>query len=98
MTLEEYHKSDKGGAAAFAAAAEPLGVIVRLLQENSGPYFEGDTVSYADFVFVGFLRFMDRIEVLGDVLDACEKGRSGGKEAAEEVYKECAKWLERDDY
>ena len=98
MSLDDYEKCDKGGMAAYKAAAEPLGVVVGMLQEKSaGPFFEGETVSYADFVLVGFLRFMERVGVLGNVLDACEAGKEGGRKSMEEVYAACGKWLERDD-
>ena len=99
MSLPDFEKSERGGQNAFKAAAEPLGAIVSMLQEKKdGPFFEGETVSYADLVFVGFLRFVERLDVLWNVLDACEAGKQGGRKSVEELYFACGKWLERDDH
>lgn len=83
---------------AFAAAVEPLSKIVVLLQENKGPFFDGDQPGFVDFVFAGFLRFFDIQDQLTGVLDAAEKGQRGGRKSCEDLYKACGKWLERDDY
>ena len=33
-----------------------------LLRKNGGPFFLGETVSYADFIFVSFLQFIKRVD------------------------------------
>jgi glutathione S-transferase len=41
------------------APAEKMG---EWLRKNGGPFFLGETVSYADFIFVGLLQMMKRID------------------------------------
>lgn len=37
-------------------------VVGDLLRKNGGPFFLGETVSYADFIFVSWLHFIKRID------------------------------------
>ena len=53
----------------------------------------GQEVSYADLVFVGFLRFAERI---GE--DLCEPVMSVDKEAFGTLLDRCREWLARDDH
>lgn len=61
MSLDQLQK-EKGGQEAWDNAKPYLDEITALLKKNdSGPYFMGDRVSYADFVWGGFLIFYQRI-------------------------------------
>lgn len=41
---------------------EPLKEVADLLHKHEGPFFLGETVSYADFIFVSALYFVKRID------------------------------------
>lgn len=73
MPLDRVAKT-KGGDAAYQAAKPYLDEVTDMLKEDaSGPYFMGQTVSYADFVWGGFLIFMKRIgeDIFSKVMEAC---------------------------
>ncbi|KAF2090785.1 hypothetical protein K490DRAFT_62113 [Saccharata proteae CBS 121410] len=89
MPLSQFEK-EKGGEQAYVAAKAPLEAMAALLNETDGPYFMGNTVSYADFVFVGFLHFCRRIRQ-----DMFERVVATDRAFAM-VYDACSKWLERD--
>lgn len=60
MPLDQLEK-DHGGKGAWDAAQPIVREVEALLKENSeGPLFLGKTVSYADFVWAGFLIFIKR--------------------------------------
>lgn len=91
---------DEQGDKAWEYAAPAIKEVTRLLKENSeGPFFEGKTVTYADFYWIGFLLFWRRI---GD--DTFKKliSVSGEADNSDNVHLkllEAAKpWTERDDY
>ena len=53
----------RGGDAAWAAAKEPMDAMVELLRRDSrGPFFEGETRTYADFLFVTMLHFLKQVD------------------------------------
>lgn len=59
--LDELEKK-KGGEVAYNGAKPYLQEVTALLKEDtSGPYFLGTEVSYADFVWGGFLDFIGRV-------------------------------------
>lgn len=61
MPLDQLQR-EKGGPDAWLNAKPFLNQVTDLLKEDtSGPYFMGNTVSYADFVWAGFLIFAQRI-------------------------------------
>ncbi|PVI04228.1 hypothetical protein DM02DRAFT_611662 [Periconia macrospinosa] len=43
-------------------AKAPAKEVGDLLREHEGPFFLGDKVSYADFIFVSFLHFLKRVD------------------------------------
>ncbi|RMZ77552.1 hypothetical protein DV737_g4348, partial [Chaetothyriales sp. CBS 132003] len=89
----------EGGEKAWANAAPHLGRIVALLQEHpEGPFFQGATVTYADFILVGLLRFLERLDLLWHALDVCEAAKAGGRKSVEQVYFASVEWLKRDDH
>lgn len=61
MPLDQFER-EKGGQQIWDAAKPYLDEITAMLKENNGgPYFMGDSVSYVDFVWGGFLLFVQRI-------------------------------------
>lgn len=66
--------------------------VARLLRKDaSGPFFLGKEVSYADLIFVAYLKFLEIVD--GDVFERVV----GLDEGFNRVYQACGKWLERDD-
>lgn len=68
----------------------PSKVVGEWLREKEGPYFLGETVSYADFIFVGMLHFMRRID------EELYRRYCGFDKAFERLYEACGEWLKRD--
>lgn len=55
-------EKEKGGQSAWDNAKPLVDEITNILKEKKGgPYFLGDEVSYADFVWAGFLMFLQRL-------------------------------------
>lgn len=55
---------EEGGQKAWDNAKPHIDEVTALLKENSsGPYFMGETITYTDFVWAGFLIFIQRIEL-----------------------------------
>ncbi|KAL5429153.1 hypothetical protein PMIN04_000395 [Paraphaeosphaeria minitans] len=69
-------------------AATELGRLLR--KDASGPFFLGAKVSYADFIFVAFLKFLGRVD--GEVLERVV----GLDEGFVRVYEACKEWSRRD--
>ncbi|KAH6657020.1 putative glutathione S-transferase [Truncatella angustata] len=87
---------DERGDKAWEYATEPVKEITRLLRENSeGPFFEGNTVTYADFYWAGYLLFWKRI---GD--DTFQKllSISGDGDVHLKLLEAVKPWSERDDH
>lgn len=47
----------------WAAAEQPLKEAADLLNKHDGPFFLGQTVSYADFIFTSMLYFVKQLDV-----------------------------------
>ncbi|KAF2447486.1 hypothetical protein P171DRAFT_470751 [Karstenula rhodostoma CBS 690.94] len=62
-----------------------------LLREKGGPFFLGETVSYADVCFVTYLKFMEMLD------EEVFKRYLALDEAFPKVYEASRKWLARDD-
>ena len=61
MPLDQLAR-EKGGQSAWDNAKPHFDEVTKMLKEDgSGPYFMGEEVSYADFVWGGFLIFLQRI-------------------------------------
>jgi len=69
--------------------AEELGAI---LKESGGPYYKGSSPSYADFVTVGFMHCMKRVD------EGVFERVIGLEPELKKQYDACKKWLERDDH
>ncbi|KAK3985071.1 hypothetical protein QBC44DRAFT_335751 [Cladorrhinum sp. PSN332] len=89
----------KGGKKAWDALEQEgtLQEVAGWLKENEeGPFFLGREVSYADFVWAGFLIFMKRIgeeDAYGEVLK-----RSGDGNVHERLLEAVKAWTGRDDH
>ncbi|KAI2620432.1 hypothetical protein GGR54DRAFT_601068 [Hypoxylon sp. NC1633] len=93
-TLEEVAKD--GGEPAWKAAEPNLQKITALLEENTeGPFFDGKTVGFADFVWAGYLIFFGRIGE--DVFDRALKA-SGNASTHLKLLEALKPWTERDDH
>jgi glutathione S-transferase len=89
---------DERGGKAWEHATKPIQEVTRLLKENEGPFFMGKTVSYADFIWAGFLLFWQRI---GDDVFNKLVSISGDVEGRENVHLQLLEavkpWTERSD-
>lgn len=96
MPLEKVLEAEGGAESAFNDVAPTMKEVTALLKENTeGPYFEGNTVGYADFVWVTFLLFFKRIEQ--KYLDELLK-RAGDADVHKKLLEATAPWYERDTY
>ncbi|KAF4467786.1 glutathione S-transferase [Fusarium albosuccineum] len=93
MPLDQLSK-EKGGQQAWDAAQPVLQEVEALLKENSdGPFFLGKTPSYADFVWAGFLIFLQRNGVIEDLYKI-----SGNSQLHKDLLEATAPWHKRNDH
>ncbi|KAL7789148.1 hypothetical protein V8C37DRAFT_386848 [Trichoderma ceciliae] len=92
MPLDDYGKQH--GPGAFERAEPFSREITALLNETSGPYFLGDTVSYTDIMWAGILLFFKR---LGDEEYQEVLRRTGDAEAHLKFLDASSLWTERND-
>ncbi|KIW64464.1 hypothetical protein PV04_09396 [Phialophora macrospora] len=93
LTLDEV-AAQKGGARVYTAVAPLVARVRELLgRDASGPFIHGRSVSYADFVWVGVLRFFEN---LGDEELAMLIGADRACHVA--LLEACRPWLEREDH
>lgn len=89
MPLDQLEK-EKGGEKAWAQAEPALLQITALLKENEGPFFLGDTASYADLVWGSILLFN---KILGpEVFDEALK-RSGDSKPHLDLLNAIQRWV-----
>ncbi|KAK3395786.1 hypothetical protein B0T20DRAFT_45410 [Sordaria brevicollis] len=97
MGIDELEAKQGGERVYEEVIGNDLKEVTRLLKENGkgeGPFFEGDKVTYADFVWAGFLLFIRGAageEGWGKLLEA-----TGDREAHEKLLKAVEPWA-RDD-
>ncbi|KAF2856035.1 glutathione S-transferas-like protein [Plenodomus tracheiphilus IPT5] len=72
-------------------AKNPAKVTGDLLRKNGGPFFLGETVSYADFIFVSALQCFKRVD------EGMFKRLMGLDPAFEKMYEASKQWLENAD-
>ncbi|KAF5013141.1 hypothetical protein FDECE_861 [Fusarium decemcellulare] len=82
----------QGGSQAWERSRPKFEKVAEALRETDGPFFLGTTVSFADFILVGFLHFLKR--AAGDE----EFRRVEEWPEIVALYQACAKWLQRDSY
>ncbi|KAJ4146500.1 hypothetical protein NW754_001965 [Fusarium falciforme] len=93
MPLDQLNK-EKGGQVAWDAAKPIIAEVEALLKENSeGPFFLGKTPSYADFVWAGFLIFLQRNQVIDDLYNV-----SGDSQLHKDLLEATAPWHKRNDH
>ncbi|KAL7933842.1 hypothetical protein V8C35DRAFT_302570 [Trichoderma chlorosporum] len=93
MPLADLHKSDKAGEAAWAAAEPGLQMLKRILTENSsGPYIDGDSVSYGDLVLASNYAFMEMVH------EGLIQRFLGYDESLQKHYDACKEWIQRSTY
>lgn len=92
MPLPEFEKCEKSGETAWKGAEGPLKEMAALLKETDGPFFMGQQVSYADFVFVSLLLMFKR---LGE--DIFERVMAADP-AFQDFYKALEPYLKRDNH
>ncbi|OIW25346.1 thioredoxin-like protein [Coniochaeta ligniaria NRRL 30616] len=96
MPLDQFW-NEKGGEVAWKAAEPHIRDITAMLKENpEGPFFDGKTVTYADFYWTGFLLFLHHMGK-EDVFDELLK-RSGDEKVHLEHLKAAEAWTKRDDH
>lgn len=88
MSLDQLEK-ERGGEKAWNAAEPILREVTALLKETEGPFFSGDTASYADLVWGSIILFN---QALGqDVFDEALK-RSGDAQVHLDLLKAVQLW------
>jgi glutathione S-transferase len=96
MPLDQFW-NEKGGEVAWKAAEPHVRDITAMLKEKpDGPFFEGKTVTFADFYWTGLLVFLQRIG-REDVFDELLK-RSGDEKVHLDLLKACDPWTKRNDH
>lgn len=87
-------EAEEGGQKCYNDASHIVKEIGDYLQENkAGPFFQGDRVSYADFIWVALLQCVRRV---GD--SYLHKLLAVDPEPHQALLNACAKWLARDDH
>jgi len=86
-------QKEQGTNEAWEKAIPGIKGLGDLLRETDGPFFMGETVSYADFIIVSFLQFFRVIDekLLFDHVVEIEP-------ALRKLYDASRQWLERDDH
>ncbi|KAM5355337.1 hypothetical protein ACJ41O_001983 [Fusarium nematophilum] len=93
MPLDQLNK-EKGGQQAWDAAQPVLHEVEALLKESSdGPFFLGKTPSYADFVWAGFLIFIQRNGLIDELYNV-----SGDGQLHKDLLEATAPWHKRNDH
>jgi len=88
MPLDQLER-EKGGDRAWDQAEPALREVTALLKENAGPFFLGDTVSYADLVWGSILLFNQRLG--SDIFDESLR-RSGDSQVHLDLLKAVQPW------
>jgi glutathione S-transferase len=86
---------DEQGEKAWANSAQNIQAVTSLLKENDGPFFMGETVSYADFYWAGFLLFWKRV---GDDVFKKLLENSGDEQVHLNHLEAVEPWSKRDDH
>ena len=89
------HEEANPSESCWAAAKPALEKITALLQETEGPFFLGDTVSYADLVWGSFLIFW---KTLGEERFQALLKATGDGEAHLQLFSGVEQWTVRNDH
>ncbi|KAF2120809.1 glutathione S-transferas-like protein [Lophiotrema nucula] len=90
IPLSQFEK-EKGGEQIWEDVKVPAQKFAEVLKRNGGPFFLGEEVSYADFIFVSFLHFLKMANA-----DAFERFLALDP-AFPAVYEACKPWLAKND-
>lgn len=94
MKMDEFEKTGGPcGEIAWREAEPVLREATVLLTETDGPFFMGYQVSYADFVWGGFMIFLQKLGLLDAMLE-----RAGEREAHLQMLEGISKYAKRDDH
>ena len=95
MKLDQLER-EKGGQEAWDSFKPALDQVTAMLKEDpSGPYFMGKEVSYADFIWGGFLIFMQRIGT--DLYEKTLETAGADAEVHSKLLLGLDQWSERSD-
>ncbi|KAI5467466.1 hypothetical protein BGZ63DRAFT_345739 [Mariannaea sp. PMI_226] len=93
MSLQQLDEK-RGGQQAWDAAKPFIQQVEALLKENQeGPFFLGKTVSYADFIWAGFILFIQRNGFLEDLYNVC-----GDSQLHKDLIEATEPWHKRNNY
>ncbi|ORY13705.1 hypothetical protein BCR34DRAFT_480523 [Clohesyomyces aquaticus] len=90
MPLAQFEK-EKGGEQCWKDVEQPAKEIAGWLKKHDGPFFLGETVSYADFIFVSFIQFLKRID------DEKFERFTSLDPTFSRIYDASKQWLAKDD-
>lgn len=91
MPLEEMSKT-QGGDKAWKASKSTLDQVEALTEQHDGPFLEGKSPTYADFMLAAFIQMLAKgAPELHQKITQNYPGTIG-------VWKSCKPWLERDDH
>lgn len=94
MSLDEFEEKH-GGLMAYEGMEPHLREITALLGEDeTGPFFGGKEVTYADFVWAGVLIFTTKV---GEGVFEKVMKRSGNEEVHRGLLEAVKAWVEKDD-
>jgi glutathione S-transferase len=94
MPLDQFHR--ERGMTAWEESEEAFSKITAMLQENEGPFFMGQTVSYADFVYAGVLLFLKGLG--DDVFAKLLKASGDDGQAIKTLLEAVRPWSKRVSY
>lgn len=86
--------AEMGGDQVYDAARPDVGSITALLKQNSaGPFFEGETITYADFIWASFLHFFENLDI-----ECLYKLVGPDAQSHLALLEACRPWLQRNDH
>lgn len=94
VSIEQY-EAENPVEECFKNAELQLGEMTALLKQTEGPFFMGSTPGWADFIWVGFLVFYQR---LGEGLFDRLMDATSDREVHLDLLRAAGPWLERDDH
>lgn len=90
--LSDVHKEAMANAEeGWKQTQEPLKEVADLLKKHEGPFFLGENVSYADFIFVSMLHFVKRLD------EQVFQRLVSSDAAISRVYEASREWFAKED-
>ncbi|KAI5459731.1 hypothetical protein BGZ63DRAFT_256486 [Mariannaea sp. PMI_226] len=94
MTIEQFYEKYRENA--WEKSETGFHAITAMLQENEGPFFMGQTVSYADFIYAGALLFLRQLG--DDVFSKLLKASGDDGKTILALLEAVEPWSKRDSY